>query len=143
MASKINYADVDIGTRLPDKEIGLQRVDVLRYCGACGDFAAPHWSDRIARSVGLPGVIAHGTLTMAATVQAVTDWLGDPGALASYRVRGLSSPVAVPDDGTGATLRVSGVVEEKLAGHLATIRLTTVSVGRPVMFGTRVVVRLA
>jgi acyl dehydratase len=143
VASRVSYADVGVGTQIPASEITLQRLDVLRYCGACGDFAAPHWSDRIARSVGLPGVIAHGTLTMAGAVQAVTDWVGDPGALASYRVRGLSYPVAVPDDGVGTTLRVSGVVEDKLDGNLVTVRLSTVSAGRAVMFGARAVVQLA
>jgi len=143
VTSRIKFADISAGSRIPEKDIALRRLDVLRYCGACGDFAAPHWSDRISRSVGLPGVIAHGTLTMAGAVRAVTDWAGDPGALVSYRVRGLSLPVAVPDDDAGAALRISGAVEEKLEGNLASVRLTVEWGGQSVMFGARAVVRLA
>ena len=37
----------------------------MRYAGASGDFNPIHWSDRVATSVGLPGVIAHGMYTLA------------------------------------------------------------------------------
>ena len=40
-------------------------ADLIRYAGASGDFNPIHWSDRIATSVGLPGVIAHGMYTLA------------------------------------------------------------------------------
>ncbi len=43
-----------------------QRADLVRYAGASGDFNVIHWNERVAASVGLPNVIAHGMLTMAA-----------------------------------------------------------------------------
>ena len=43
--------------------------------------------DAFGRSVGFPGIIAHGMFTMAHVVKAVTDWAGDPGALTSIKVQ--------------------------------------------------------
>jgi acyl dehydratase len=134
------YDDVEVGTELPTQTFPLRRVDLVRYCGASGDFNVIHWNQRIATSVGLPDVIAHGMLTMAVAGRVVTDWTGDPGALTSYRVR-FSRPVVVPDDDDGAELVVAGVVEAKQDG-LVTVGLTaTVGEGR-VLGGARAVVRL-
>ena len=52
-------------------------------------------------AVGLPGVIAHGMLTMALAGRAVTAWVGgDPGAITDYSVR-FARPIVVPDDDDG------------------------------------------
>ena len=48
------------------RTVEVRRVDLVRYAGASGDFNTIHWNDRIAREVGLPGVIAHGMFTMGA-----------------------------------------------------------------------------
>jgi len=50
---------------LPERTFRVTRLDLVKYAGASGDFNPIHWSDRFAASVGLPGVIAHGLLTMA------------------------------------------------------------------------------
>jgi len=60
--------------------------DLVRYCGASGDFNSIHWNERIAKAAGKPDVIAHGMLTMAEAARLVTDWAGDPGAVADYEV---------------------------------------------------------
>src|SRR5664280_2819260 len=116
MAAAVRYADVEVGTEVPAVDFAVQRVNLVRYCGASGDFNTIHWNERFATSVGLPNVIAHGMYTMAEAARVVTDWVGDPGAVVEYGVR-FSSPVVVPDDGVGATLTVSGRVEEKLADN--------------------------
>ena len=91
----------------------ITRADLVRYAGASGDFNPIHWSDRVATGVGLPGVIAHGMLTMALVGRAVTAWVGgDPGAIIDYQVR-FTRPVVVPDDDDGAELTVSGVVKKR------------------------------
>ena len=78
----------------------ITRTDLVRYAGASGDFNPIHWSDRVATGVGLPGVIAHGMLTMALASRAVTVWVGgDPGAILEYQVR-FTRPILVPDDDT-------------------------------------------
>ncbi|MFY9292018.1 MAG: MaoC/PaaZ C-terminal domain-containing protein, partial [Methylorubrum rhodinum] len=70
-----------VGTELPEQVYRVTRADLVRYAGASGDFNPIHWNERIATTVGLPGVIAHGMFTMALAGRAVTDWTGDPGAL--------------------------------------------------------------
>jgi acyl dehydratase len=87
----------------------FSRADLVRYAGASTDFNPIHWSERFARSVGLPDVIAHGMLTMAVAGRLVTAWTGDQAAVRSYSVR-FTRPVVVPDDDTGATLAVTGKI---------------------------------
>ncbi len=101
-----------------------------------------HWNERIARSVGLPNVIAHGMFTMAQAGRYVTDWAGDPGAVEEFGVR-FSAMVVVPDDDTGATIEVSGTVEEKLDGNRVALALTARSAEAKVLTRARAVVRLA
>jgi acyl dehydratase len=98
-----------VGDELPPLSVRVTRADLVRYAGASGDFNPIHWSDRIASSVGLPGVIAHGMLTMALAGRLVTDWVGDPGAFRTYGVR-FTRPVVVPDDDEGALVEISGKV---------------------------------
>lgn len=135
------YAEVEIGHELPAQEFVLQRADLVRYCGASGDFNVIHWNQRIATSVGLPDVIAHGMLTMATAGRVVTDWVGDPGAVLAYGVR-FSRPVVVPDDDVGATVTVAGVVEDKLEGNRVVVGITATVEGRKVLMAARATVRL-
>jgi acyl dehydratase len=143
VAARIGYDKVDIGTEIPTRRLTVKRVDLLRYCGACSDFTMTHWNERVAKSVGLPDVIAHGTFTIAEAVRVATDWAGDPGALIEYSVRRFSHPVVVPDDDEGATLDVSGRVEKKLQDKRVVIRLSARSGGREVMSGARAVIQLS
>ena len=135
------FAEVEVGTEVPAQEFTLQRVDLVRYAGASGDFNVIHWNERVAKSVGLPNVIAHGMLTMATAGRVVTDWIGDPGRVVSYAVR-FSRPVVVEDDDLGATLSVSGVVEAKHDDGTVTVGLTATVGGGKVLMGAKAVVRL-
>ena len=94
----------------------LTRDSLVRYAGASGDFNPIHYRDDIAASVGLPGVLAHGMLTMGLAVQPVVDWLGTRGWVSDYQVR-FTRPVVV-DPALGATLTIVakvGTVEEGAA----------------------------
>ena len=135
------YDDVAVGDALPALTVTIRRVDLVRYAGASGDFNVIHWNERIATSVGLPDVIAHGMLTMAQAVRVVTDWVGDPGAVVEYGVR-FTKPVVVPDDDTGATLDVSAVVAAKLDDSLVRVDITAMSGGARVLGKAQAVVRL-
>jgi acyl dehydratase len=135
------YADVTVGAELPVVSYPVNRLSLVKYCGASGDFNVIHWNERIARSVGLPNVIAHGMFTMAQAGRYVTDWAGDAGALVEFGVR-FSAMVVVPDDDTGATIEVSGTVEEKLDGNLVAVALTARSGDAKVLTRARAVVRL-
>ena len=135
------YDDVAVGDALPALTVPIRRVDLVRYAGASGDFNVIHWNERIATSVGLPDVIAHGMLTMAQAVRVVTDWVGDPGSVVEYGVR-FTKPVVVPDDDTGATLDVSAVVAAKLDDSLVRVDITAMSAGARVLGKAQAVVRL-
>jgi acyl dehydratase len=137
----MNYDDVNVGDEIPARDFPVQRINLVMYCGASGDFNPIHWNERFAKMVGLPDVIAHGMFTMAEAARVVTDWAGDPGAVESYKVR-FSKPVVVPDDDKGATLSVGGRVEEKLDGNRVVVVLEAKSADDLVLQGARATVRL-
>ena len=141
MTAKLSYDDVEVGAAIPAQTFQVQRLNLIQYCGASGDFNVIHWNERVATSVGLPNVIAHGMFTMAQAGRYVTDWAGDAGALVEYGVR-FSAMVVVPDDDSGATIEVSGTVEEKLDGNLVAVALTARSGDAKVLTRARAVVRL-
>ena len=141
VTSPVSYADVVPGTELPAVTYPVTRLSLVKYCGASGDFNVIHWNERVARSVGLPDVIAHGMFTMAQAGRYVTDWAGDAGALVEFGVR-FSAPVVVPDDDVGAVIEVSGTVEDKLDGNRVVLGLTARSGEAKVLTRARAVVRL-
>ncbi|GAA0993042.1 MaoC family dehydratase [Acrocarpospora macrocephala] len=142
MAATIKYDEVEAGQEIPAVEYTVRRVNLVMYAGASGDFNPIHWNERFAKSVGLPDVIAHGMFTMAEGGRFVTDWAGDPAAVVDYGVR-FSSMVVVPDDENGATLVVSGVIEEKLEDKRVLVTLTAKSGDSRVLSKARAVVQLS
>jgi len=137
----VRYDEVEVGTELPPQSFPVQRVNLVMYAGASGDFNPIHWNERFATSVGLPNVIAHGMFTMAEAVRVVTDWAGDPGAVEEYGVR-FTRPVVVPDDGRGATVEVTAKIGAKLEGNRVQVDLAARSGGETVLARARAVVRL-
>jgi acyl dehydratase len=87
MTAAVAFDTVQVGDAIPVLSKIVRREDVKAYADASGDQNPLHQDDAFARSVGFPGIIAHGMFTMAHVVKAVTDWLGDPGALASVDVQ--------------------------------------------------------
>jgi acyl dehydratase len=106
----IDIAGLEVGQSIGSQEILLTRDSLVRYAGASGDFNSIHYRDDIAAAVGLPGVLAHGMLTMGAAIQVVVDWMGDPGRIVDYGVR-FTKPVVV-DPVNGAVLTISGKIGE-------------------------------
>jgi hypothetical protein len=144
----VTYAGVDKGTELPPQTYRVTRLDLVKYAGASGDFNIIHWNERVARSVGLPNVIAHGMYTMAQAGKFVTEWAGgDPGAVTDFGVR-FSAMVPVPDDTPpsgstgGATIEVSGKVLEKLPDNKVTVDVVARADGAKVLTRARATVRL-
>jgi acyl dehydratase len=137
-----DFDSVAVGDEIPAVSYPVHRFDLVRYAGASGDFNIIHWNERVATSVGLPNVIAHGMFTMATGGRFVSDWSGDPGAIVEYGVR-FTSMVPVPDDDQGATIEVSGRVTAKdPAARTVTLLLTAVSAGQKVLGKATAVVRL-
>jgi acyl dehydratase len=141
MAERLTFAEVEAGTELPAAVYPVSRLSLVKYCGASGDFNVIHWNERIAKSVGLPDVIAHGMFTMAQAGRFVTDWAGPGATVTEFGVR-FSAVVVVPDDDQGATIEVSGQVEEKLDGNRVALALTARSAGTKVLTRARAVVQL-
>lgn len=129
-----------VGDALPPLTVTIDRAQLVRYAGASGDFNPIHWNPRVAAEVGLPGVIAHGMLTMALAGRIVTDWIGDPARVLEYGVR-FTRPVVVPDPGS-AELEVSAVVAEvDQASGTARVDITARFQGQTVLGKARAVVR--
>ena len=117
--------NLTIGQELPPRQFKITRDSLVRYAGASGDFNPIHYRDDFAQAVGLPGVLAHGMLTMGLAVQTVVDFVGDSGKILDYQVR-FTKPVLV-DARTGATVSVSAkVIEIDEESKSARIDLTAV-----------------
>lgn len=99
----------ETGATLPEQTYTVTRADLVRYAGASGDRNPIHWSDRIADSVGLPGVIAHGMYTLALAARALDTWAGGTGRIRELGCK-FTKPVVVPDDETGVQVVVRGTV---------------------------------
>ena len=137
----IRASEVSVGDELPPLSLRVTRADLVRYAGASGDFNPIHWSERFAREVGLPGVIAHGMLTMGMAARIVTEWAGDPGAVVQYGVR-FSRPVPVPDDDKGALVEVTAKVAKVLEDGTVKVNVTAAVEGKGVLGGASALVRL-
>jgi acyl dehydratase len=122
MAAKVRYADVAEGEELKPWSYKVERLNLVQYAGASGDFNPIHWNEPFAKAVGLPDVISHGMFTMARIGQFVTDWAGDPGAVKRFKTR-FTSPVIVPND-AGNTVTVSGKVARKLDSNRVLLELS-------------------
>jgi acyl dehydratase len=138
----VNFDDLAVGDEVAQGVYRLGRDSLVRYAGASGDFNPIHYRDDVAASVGLPGVLAHGMLTMGLAVQPVVDWAGDPARVVDYQVR-FTRPVVV-DPAEGATVSVLAKVG-KLDDDARTARVDlTVTVGEQTVLGkAQVVVALA
>jgi acyl dehydratase len=141
VTSRRTFDEVAVGDSLPPLSVTVTRADLVRYAGASGDLNPIHWSERFAREVGLPDVIAHGMLTMALAGRLVTSWAGDPGAVVDYGVR-FTRPVVVPDVG-GALVEITGTVKDKLDGNAVLVAITACCDGRNVLGKAIATVRLA
>ena len=130
-----------IGTEIPGRTFRITRADLVRYAGASGDLNVIHWNERVAKSVGLPDVIAHGMYTMALAARVATDWAGDPARVVEYGVR-FTRPVPVPDDDSGAELVVTGVVAADLGDGKVRVDLTATAAGAKVLGRAQAVVQL-
>lgn len=120
MAATVKYADVNVGDALTPSEYRVERINLVMYAGASGDFNPIHWNPGFAKMVGLPDTIATGMHTMARIGKYVTDWAGDPGAVLKFGNR-FTQPVVVPDE--GQTVGIKGTITEKLDGNTVKVTL--------------------
>lgn len=132
--------DAAAGDALEPRTMTITRADLVRYAGASGDLNPIHWNERVAVEVGLPGVIAHGMLTMALAARYVADLAGDPTAVVSFSTR-FTRPVVVPDDDEGATVEFGGKVTDVAEDGTRTVGVSATHDGRGVLGKAVAVVR--
>ena len=127
-------ADVAMGDELPSLRRVVTREDIASYARVSGDRNPLHRDDDFARSVGFPGVIAHGMFTMGHMAAAVVAWAGDPGAVVTVSAQ-FREPV-FPGDTLVAGGRVRSI-DASIATIETWVRLERDgSVGSPVKNGT-------
>ncbi|MDR0594647.1 MAG: MaoC family dehydratase N-terminal domain-containing protein [Bifidobacteriaceae bacterium] len=121
------------GDRIGPFTVALTRSDLVRYAAASGDSNPIHLDEAAARAAGLPGVIAHGMLTMGQVIGPLVDWAGgDPAVVASYQAR-FARPVPVPQ---------AGAAELLVAGQIASVEPDAVTVNLSVTLnGSRVLAK--
>jgi len=69
------------------RDVTFTREQIAAYAEASGDHNPIHLDDDFARSVGLPGVIAHGMLQMGILATVAADAAGGPDHLRRLFVR--------------------------------------------------------
>jgi acyl dehydratase len=131
---------LEVGQVVAERDVHLTRESLVRYAGASGDFNPIHYRDDVATRVGLPGVLAHGMLTMGLSVETLVPWLGDSGRILEYGVR-FTRPVVV-DPEEGADVRVVATVGT-VAEDSARIDLTVTHADTTVLGKAQVRIRLA
>jgi acyl dehydratase len=110
MMAAQDFDNIKVGQSLPALQKPVTVEQINRYADASGDHNPIHVDDTFARAAGLPGVIAHGMLTMAFADQVVTDWLGNRRLL--KRLLGRFAGMVLPGDELTCTGNVAAKDEE-------------------------------
>jgi len=73
---QLYYEDIEIGMEIPCVVKNVTHSQIIKWAEAVRDYYPVHiWRDFAIRE-GLPGIIAHGWLTVSFLCQMVTDWIG-------------------------------------------------------------------
>ncbi len=121
MLAAQDFAEIRPGQSLPPLNKRVTVEQIRQYAAASGDRNPIHLDDTFARAAGLPGIIAHGMLTMAFANQLVTDWLGDRSYL--KRLQGRFAGMVLPGD----ELTCSGIVASRDEQHRRVVVHITVT----------------
>lgn len=113
-----------MGVEIPVRTFRVTRDDLVAYARASGDHNPIHQDEGVARSVGLPGVIAHGMYTLALAARFVEEWAGRPGPIETIGAK-FVKPVVVPV--AGVDLTVEGVYQD------GTVAVTVSCAGQSVL----------
>jgi acyl dehydratase len=119
----------------------IEKVQLVKYAGASGDFNLIHTDDETARKSGLPGVIAHGMISMGFLGQLVSNFVGNEGFVSRLQVRfvGMVRPgdtvtckgIVVAKDEEKRTVDLQ-ITTEKEPGRASTIGQATIKFFSPV-----------
>jgi acyl dehydratase len=91
---------------MTERSVTFTREQIAAYAEASGDHNPIHLDDAFARSVGLPGVIAHGMLQMSIAGVVAAEAAGGPSRLRRLYCR--FAGMVVPGDTVKFTADASG-----------------------------------
>ena len=126
------FSKLEVGQVVAERDFPITRDSLVRYAGASGDFNPIHYRDDIAKQVGLPGVLAHGMLTMGLSIQPVISWLRGEGQVVDYSVR-FTKPIVVPPQGEALVKVVATVASLDAENSKVRMDLTTTFEGNTVL----------
>jgi acyl dehydratase len=124
-----------MGLEIEPRTFRVTREDLVAYAEASGDHNPIHQDDEVARSVGLPGVIAHGMYTLALAARYVEESTG-AGKVVTFGAK-FTKPVVVPVEGTDVL--IEGVLERR--DEQATMALKVTCEGVEVLRGCKATLR--
>jgi acyl dehydratase len=103
----IDFEQIEVGQEIqPLEKPAIEKVQLIKYAGASGDFNMIHTDDEVARQVGLPGRIAHGMLSMGFLAQHAGQIVGTKGFVKKLKVR--FSGMVFPKDVLTCRAKVTG-----------------------------------
>ena len=123
---------LSVGDVAVETGFSITRDSLVRYAGASGDFNPIHYRDDVAASVGLPGVLAHGMLTMGISIGPVVSWAGGAENIVDYGVRFTKPVVVPPNDAAEISLKATIGQIDIEAGKVR-VDLTTTFEGNTVL----------
>ncbi|MFP1603186.1 MaoC/PaaZ C-terminal domain-containing protein [Microbacterium sp. 2216-1] len=122
-------AEYTVGDIVAERTVYLTRESLVRYAGASGDFNPIHYRDDVAEAVGLPGVLAHGMLTMGLASSTVLAALPADVRVIDYGVRFTKPVVVDPEHGADVhVLAKVGAVDETSARIDLTVKAAETTV---------------
>jgi acyl dehydratase len=136
--SALTASGVAVGDVVTPFSMMVTQGQVNAYADASGDNNPIHLDPEFARSVGLPGTIAHGMLEMGILAEAIASWAGGNANLLSLSCR-FSKPL-LPGD----TIICTGTVVSVDDAGVATLEVAASSDrGDRVLTNGRATVRLS
>lgn len=82
-----SLAELKVGESLKEVQLDpVDRITLIKYAGASGDYNPIHTIDEEAKKAGLPGIIAHGMWTMGNLAKLFTDFY-EEGFIQDYTIR--------------------------------------------------------
>jgi acyl dehydratase len=131
-------SEIALGDEVAPYSQKVTQEQIKAYADASGDHNPIHLDPEFARSVGLPGTIAHGLLEMGILAEAIASWAGGSANLLSLSCR-FSKPL-LPGD----TIICSGTVISVDDAGVATLSVAAASDrGDRVLTNGRATVRLS
>ncbi len=112
----MSFPACEVGTRLPDLEIPLDRTTIVATAIASQDFEDVHHDPGKAQGRGTPDIFMSINSTNGFIDRYITDWTGPTG-----RIRKVSLRLGVPNF-PGDTMTMTGEVVE-VDGHVATVKV--------------------